>query len=131
MQNSKSLKELLVLALAVFNNEKFLKVNVVYATEDGNIFVEENRAKLHVKGKEQKYQTITRTEAGADQSADSNEIDEDLVAEKTRELEGLELVTANYQKMKALVLFFDIETSDMKSETLIAALTEYKNKISA
>ena len=131
MQNSKSLKELLVLALAVFNNEKFLKVNVVYATEDGNIFVEENRAKLHVKGKEQKYQTITRTEAGADQSGDSNEIDEDLVAEKTRELEGLELVTANYQKMKALVLFFDIETSDMKSETLIAALTEYKNKISA
>ena len=131
MQNSKSLKELLVLALAVFNNEKFLKVNVVYATEDGNIFVEENRAKLHVKGKEQKYQTITRTEAGADQSGDSNEIDEDLVTEKTRELEGLELVTANYQKMKALVLFFDIETSDMKSETLIAALTEYKNKISA
>ena len=49
MQNSKSLKELLALALAVFLNEKFANVNTVYAAEDGNVFIEENRAKLHAK----------------------------------------------------------------------------------
>lgn len=131
MQNSKSLKELLALALAVFLNEKFANVNTVYAAEDGNVFIEENRAKLHAKAVEVKYHAITRAEAGANQPGDSDEINEDLVAEKTKELQELDLVTANYQKMKALVLFFGIETADMKSESLITALTEYKQKISA
>jgi len=32
--------------------------------------------------------------------------------------------------MKSLVLFFDIETPDLKAESLISALTDYKSKIS-
>ena len=58
-------------------------------------------------------------------------LDEDLVAERIKELEGLELNTKNYQQMKSLVGFFELETADMKSETLATALSDYKAKISS
>ena len=134
MQNTKSLSELLVLAFVIFSAEKHAKVNVVFAAEDGNVFIDENRAKLHVKANEGlQYFPITRVEAEATKTdVDSgNEIDENVVAEKTKELQDLELVVANYQKMKQLVSFFQIETADQKAQTLIDALTEYKSKISA
>ena len=130
----KSLKELIELALLfVFGLEKYKNVNVAYAAEDGNVFTDENRAKIHVKDKEMKYHTITRTEAEQTQPEKKvvDELDENLIAEKTKELEELELVSANYQKMKSLVLFFGIETPDLKADTLIDALTQYKTKISA
>ena len=80
-----------------------------------------------------KYHTITRTEAEQTQPEKKvvDVLDENLIAEKTKELEELELVSANYQKMKSLVLFFGIETPDLKADTLIDALTQYKTKISA
>ena len=131
----KSLAELIELAvLFVFGLEKHKNVNVAYAAEDGNVFTDENRAKIHVKGKEMKYHTITRTEAEQTQPEKKvvvDDLDENLIAEKTKELEELELVSANYQKMKSLVLFFGIETPDLKADTLIDALTQYKTKISA
>ena len=130
----KSLAELIELALLfVFGVEKHKNVNVAYAAEDGNVFTDENRAKIHVKDKEMKYHTITRTEAEGTQPEKKvvDELDENLIAEKTKELEELELVSANYQKMKSLVLFFGIETPDLKADTLIDALTQYKTKISA
>ena len=131
----KSLKELIELALLfVFGLEKYENINVAYAAEDGNVFTDENRAKIHVKGKEMKYHTITRTEAEQTQPEKKvvvDDLDENLIAEKTKELEELELVSANYQKMKSLVLFFGIETPDLKADTLIDALTQYKTKISA
>ena len=131
----KSLAELIELAvLFVFGVEKHKNVNVAYAAEDGNVFTDENRAKIHVKGKEMKYHTITRTEAEQTQPEKKvvvDDLDENLIAEKTKELEELELVSANYQKMKSLVLFFGIETPDLKADTLIDALTQYKTKISA
>ena len=130
----KSLAELIELAvLFVFGVEKHKNVNVAYAAEDGNVFTDENRAKIHVKDKEMKYHTITRTEAEGTQSEKIvvDDLDENLIAEKTKELEELELVSANYQKMKSLVLFFGIETPDLKADTLIDALTQYKTKISA
>ena len=130
----KSLAELIELAvLFVFGLEKYENINVVYAAEDGNVFTDENRAKIHVKDKEMKYHTITRTEAEQNQPEKKvvDELDENLIAEKTKELEELELVSANYQKMKSLVLFFGIETPDLKADTLIDALTQYKTKISA
>ena len=130
----KSLAELIQLALLfVFGLKKHENINVVYAAEDGNVFTDENRAKIHVKDKEMKYHTITRTEAEQNQpeKKEVDELDENLIAEKTKELEELELVSANYQKMKSLVLFFGIETPDLKADTLIDALTQYKTKISA
>lgn len=131
MQNPLSLAELLVLSLVVFNDDKNEKVKKVYASEDGNVFIDENRAKLHVKGKELKYHTITRTEAKASEPAKpGNDENAEVLAAKTKELHELELVTSNYQKMKSLVQFLQIETPDQKADTLIAALTEYKSKIS-
>ena len=130
----KSLAELIELALLfVFGLEKYENVNVAYAAEDGNVFTDENRAKIHVKDKEMKYHTITRTEAEGTQPEKVvvDDLDEKEIAEKTKELEELELVSANYQKMKSLVLFFGIETPDLKADTLIDALTQYKTKISA
>ena len=130
----KSLAELIELAvLFVFGVEKHKNVNVAYAAEDGNVFTDENRAKIHVKDKEMKYHTITRTEAEGAQPEKVvvDDLDEKEIAEKTKELEELELVSANYQKMKSLVLFFGIETPDLKADTLIDALTQYKTKISA
>ena len=127
MQNTLSLAELLVLSLVVFNDEKHSKVNTVYAAEDGNVFIEENRAKIH----KVKYHTITRTEAKASEPAKpKDDVNAEERAAKTKELQELELVTANYQKMRSLALFFEIETADQKAETLITALTEYKSKIS-
>lgn len=129
----KSLAELIELAvLFVFGVEKHKNVNVAYAAEDGNVFTDENRAKIHVKDKEMKYHTITRTEAEGTQPEKVvvDDLDEKEIAEKTKELEELELVSANYQKMKSLVLFFGIKTPDLKADTLIDALTQYKTKIS-
>jgi len=127
MQNTKSLVELLALSLVVFNDKRHEKVKEVYASEDGNIFIDENRAKIH----KVKYHKITRTEAEQSKPKDTgNDVNEEEVAAKTKELQELELTTANYQKMKSLVLFFDIETPDLKAESLISALTDYKSKIS-
>ncbi len=128
MQNTLSLEELLVLSLVVFNDEKHSKVNTVYAAEDGNVFIEENRAKIH----KVKYHTITRTEAegSEEKQTGADDTNEAAFVTKTKELQELELTTANYQKMKALALFFKLETADQKADTLIAALTEYKSKIS-
>lgn len=127
MQNTKSLVELLALSLLVFKDERNEKVNTLYAAEDGNVFIEENRAKIH----KVKYHIITRTEAeGSEGKVIVDDLDEAAIVEKTKELQGLELTTANYQKMKALALFFKLETSDQKADTLIAALTQYKSKIS-
>lgn len=127
MQNTKSLVELLALSLVVFNDKRHDKVKEVYASEDGNIFIDENRAKIH----KVKYHTITRTEAESSKPQDAgNDANEEEVIAKTKELQELELVTANYQKMKSLALFFEIQPADFKAETLIAALTEYKSKIS-
>lgn len=129
MQNTKSLVELLALSLLVFKDERNEKVNTVYAAEDGNVFIEENRAKIH----KVKYHTITRTEAEGSEEKQTgvDDTDEAAFVTKTKELQELELTTANYQKMKALALFFKLETADQKADTLIAALTEYKSKISA
>lgn len=48
---------------------------------------------------------------------------------KLEELATLELVKENYQEIKALVKYFDLKPADQKAETLIAALTEYKNSL--
>lgn len=48
---------------------------------------------------------------------------------KLTELLALELVSSNYQEMKALVKYFDLKPIDQKAETLIATLTEFKNTL--
>lgn len=59
-------------------------------------------------------------------TADPDEYDRET---KIKELESLELVTANYNQMKSLVKFFAIDAADQKADTLIAALTEFKTTL--
>lgn len=120
--NTKSLTELKALSLIIFNDKRYEKINQVYAAEDGNVFLDENRAKIH----KVKYYTITRAESGWLQGKDSDNLDE---ATKIKELQELELTKENYHKMKSLVTVLNIPVSDYKAETLIAALTEYKSKL--
>lgn len=49
--------------------------------------------------------------------------------EKLKELSELELVTGNYQQMKALANFFELKTENQKAETLITALTDFKTTL--
>jgi len=50
---------------------------------------------------------------------------------KLAELAELELVKENYIPIKALVKYFDLKPADQKAETLIAALTDYKNSLNS
>lgn len=50
-------------------------------------------------------------------------------AEKLKELEALELVSANYNEMKILVKYFDLKVENQKADTLITALTEFKQSL--
>lgn len=64
MKNTKSLQELLELSADVFNNEKHQDIDIVYAAEDGFIFFEDNRARVHCRRiPGLKFHTITRTQA--------------------------------------------------------------------
>lgn len=122
----KSLTALIALSVALFKEDKKLKQ--VFASEDGNIFFEENRAKLHSGEKKIEYHTISRMDAlGSDE--DTNDDDSEVKAAKIKELQELELSTKNYQAMKSLVGYFMIPVNDQKADTLIAALTEYKQKL--
>ena len=49
--------------------------------------------------------------------------------QKLKELENTELVKENYRILRGLVKYFQIETTDQRADTLIAALTAYKQKI--
>lgn len=112
MENTKSLNELIAVAAIVFQNEKHKKVNTVYAAEDGNVFVEENRAKLHVKSKKElQYYSITRAEAVGEEPIPSDDENEELFALKAEYLElfgkaphhniGLEKLKAAIDEKKA------------------------------
>ena len=46
-----------------------------------------------------------------------------------KELKETQLVKGNYNQLKSLVKYFEIETADQKADTLIKALEDYKSKI--
>ena len=51
-------------------------------------------------------------------------------AEKIKELENLELIPKNYNKMKSLASYFKLEVGGKaNAEDLISALTEFKSKL--
>lgn len=101
-----------------------------HITSDGRVF--------HTKGSAQGFagtldnqdiesysRKVLETENSLKQEADSG-ADRDA---KIKELEALELVTANYNEMKALAKYFEVKTENQKAETLIAALTEFKKTL--
>ncbi|AKK74443.1 hypothetical protein OK18_19115 [Chryseobacterium gallinarum] len=102
-----------------------------YITSDGRVF--------HTAGAAQGFagtlddQTIeSYNKKVLEKEGRSNDLISGSEAERTakiKELESLELSSANYNLMKPLVKFFGIETADQKAETLIAALTEFKTTL--
>jgi hypothetical protein len=87
----KSLTTLIALSVALFTEDKSLKQ--VFAAEDGNIFLDENRAKLHADGKKIKYHQISRLDALKNEASvndnDDNEAEKaELVEEYKTLFEG-------------------------------------------
>lgn len=121
MKKTYSLNELIALAAVVFQEEKNSNVNKVYASEDGFVFIEENRAKVHCKNIENlKYHTITRTEAlqtveEPDAVIDTGEKSGSKDPEAEKELEALK---AQYLELYGKPAHHNIGAEKLK--TLIA-----------
>ncbi|MRM94597.1 hypothetical protein D1Z98_06310 [Riemerella anatipestifer] len=136
---------LVTIAEEFFNNYK--QCDEVFITEDGQPFFEENRALLHAEDKKLTCKKFTRgfvevADSGADKKTipptanspeyrGANPAEEKAKYEaKVAELMALEFASKNYQQMKALVQYFNLETADMKAPTLIEALEAFKQKLS-
>ena len=65
----------------------------------------------------------------ADTGKSSTQTNEAEKETKLKELSELELVSGNYQQMKALASFFGLKPADQKVDTLIASLTEFKTTL--
>lgn len=139
-------QELISVAVKFFEN--YPTHEEVYVTEDGQPFFEENRAILHADDKEISYKRFVRgfesveeqplvvgkdTPKGEDlpeyRGANPDE-EKANYEQKVKELQELELVSNNYNQLRALVHFFGLEVSDQKADTLIAALEEFKQTLS-
>ena len=101
----KSFKTLIALSVALFIEDKNLKQ--VFAAEDGNIFNDENRAKLHADEKKIKYHSISRLDALKAETSGDEDNDE---AEKAELVEEYKLLfgkaphhMAGVEKLKAQI----------------------------
>lgn len=100
-----------------------------FKTSDGEHFYNETDAKNYAKSLENKHvEKLVNPEFVKGEELDMNEKKAEQMAS---DLENLELSTNNYQEMKRLVKYFEIEVPDNKAETLISALNDYKSKIQA
>ncbi|REC47871.1 MULTISPECIES: hypothetical protein [Chryseobacterium] len=133
MKNTKSLVELISIAATAFQEEKNKGVNVVYASEDGFVFIEENRARLHCKSiPDLKYYDITRTQAL--QTADSEgkysifyktEVEQtDDQNQKSEEEKELEQLKTQYEELYGKAAHHNIGIEKLK--TLISEKTGNK-----
>jgi ABC-type uncharacterized transport system auxiliary subunit len=107
-----------------------------FSTSDGEHFYNENDAKNHAKSLEDNTVEPVYNAAFLADATISNLSEEDLEAKAfeesekmAKELKDTELVKRNYQKMKSLVKYFEIEVANQSADTLIKALEEYKSKI--
>lgn len=136
------------------------KLEKCFKTSDGEHFYNESDAKNYAKSLENKHveklvnpefvsqeadqkQVLTAIQFQEEQEIDITtssqgttkgdelDIDEKKAEQMASDLENLELSTNNYQEMKRLVKYYEIEVPDNKAETLISALNDYKSKIQA
>lgn len=134
MKKTKSLNELIVLAAEFFQDEKNKGVNEVYASEDGFIFIEENRVLVHCKTvPDLKYHTVTRTQAfqaiedSENFMIDKDDQDENFVT--TESEKEIELLKNQYLDLFGKQAHHNIGADKLK--TLISekiAETEGKNE---
>ncbi len=116
----KSLEQLIGLAGVIFDENSELQT--LHATEDGQFFVDKNRANLHANSPKKEDKKAMKVYEIKREDVESTGND------KLKQLENLELVSANYKEMRELVKHFEIEVEDFKADTLIKALIEFKQK---
>ncbi len=113
-------------ALALDYFERHQLSNECHITSDNRVF--------HTKGSadgfastldDKKVSSFTRET----KKSENEDLDQEELKGKLAELEATELVNENYNALKSLVKYFQIEVADQKAETLITALTDYKLKL--
>lgn len=116
--------------------EEFLADKVikgVWVNSAGELFFDEGLAKASDEEAEfiKKPKADQKPDAGkADTNTQTRGADDTELKEKNLKLLAeLDLKKENYEAMKALVKFFEIETENKKAETLIAALTQFKETL--
>ncbi len=114
--------------MEIFNTNPTLEK--CFKTSDGEHFYNESDAKNYAKSLQDKHvEKLINPEFTA--KGDELDMNEKKAEQMASDLENLELSTNNYQEMKRLVKYFEIEVPDNKAETLISALNDYKSKIQA
>lgn len=103
-------------------------LDLCYKTSDGTHFFLESDATNHAKNlKDKAVIKLTRNQETKDDEAEGTENETE---QKTQELLALELIGKNYNQMKALAKFFDLEVEGNKADDYIKALEAYKQQIS-
>jgi hypothetical protein len=100
----------------------------VWVNSAGELFFSEHLAKASDEDAEFVKKPVEKKESDTDtQSIDAQ--DSELKAKNLKLLAETELIKENYKEMTALVKFFEITTEDKKADTLIGALTEFKETL--
>ena len=96
------------------------QIKGIWVNSNGELFSNEHLAKSSDEDAE--FVKSTKEEK-------ATEIDTDTQADNLKLLEETELIKENYKTLVVLVNAFKIEVSDKKAETLIAALTQFKETL--
>ena len=105
----------------------------IWVNSAGELFFDEGLAKASDEEAEFIKKLAAKKESQADtddtttQAADAKNAE--LKEKNLKLLAETELKKENYQAMKALVKFFEITTEDNKADTLITALTAFKETV--
>lgn len=105
----------------------------IWVNSAGELFFDEGLAKASddeaefIKKPKEDQKTDAGTAEASTQTGDAD--DAELKAKNLKLLAETTLVKENYQTMKTLVKFFDIKTEDNKADTLIGALTQFKETV--
>jgi len=122
VKNTHSLQQLIDIAATTFQNEKYADIHKVHASEDGFVFIEENRAKIHCETIEGlKYHTITKIEA---LNASEDQDLESLISSDDVDLSELK---ARYEELYGKAAHHNIGEEKLKD--LIAAKEEELNAV--
>lgn len=115
MKNTKSLNELISNAADQFAKEAYAELNVIYASEDGFNFFDENRAQIHCKSVSgMKYHTITRTEALKNVII-VDDLDEGQDSLKSKDAEELQELKTQYEELFGKAAHHNVGIDKLKS----------------
>lgn len=97
----------------------------VWVNSAGELFFSEDLAKAS----DEDAEFIRKLKLDQKPDAVAETDDLELKAQNLKLLAETELIKENYKEMMALVKFFEITTEDKKADTLIGALTEFKETL--